>query len=138
MINENSAGLEKTIKQEIEKDLSEKIIGAAIEVHKSLGPGLLESVYQTCLAYEFMLQNIQFEKEKVLPVIYKGVALDCGYRLDFLVENKIVVELKTVNEIVPVHEAQILTYLRLTGCKVGLILNFYVPVLKKGIRRIVL
>ncbi len=124
--------------QDYEKDLSEKIIGAAIEVHKHLGPGLLESVYQTCLAQEFSLRNLHFEQEKPLPVQYKGVLLDCGYRLDFIVENKVVVELKTVPEILPVHESQLLTYLQLTNIKVGLLINFYVPVLHKGIRRLVL
>ncbi len=121
-----------------EKELTGQIIGAAIEVHRELGPGLLESAYQTCLAQELKLRNLKFEKEKPLPVSYKGCQLDCGYRLDFLVEGKVVVELKAVEAIQPVHEAQLLTYLKLTGCRVGLLINFNVPVLKKGIIRRVL
>lgn len=121
-----------------EKELTRRIIGAAIEVHKALGPGLLESAYQICLAREFALRQIKFEQEKPIPVQYKGVALDCGYRLDFVVENKVVVELKAVEKAMPVHEAQLLTYLKLTGCKVGLLINFNIPVLKDGVIRLVL
>ncbi len=122
----------------LEKELTSKIIGAAIEVHKALGPGLLESAYQSCLARELTLRGIEFEKEKPLPVNYKGERVECGYRLDFLVEGKVVVELKSVDGIHPVHEAQLLTYLRLTGCRVGLLINFNVPVLKDGLKRRVL
>ena len=121
-----------------EKNLTGQIIGAAIEVHRALGPGLLESVYQACLAREFSLRNLPFEQEKPLPVEYKGVRVDCGYRLDFIVAGKVVVELKAVDAIRPVHEAQLLTYLKLTGCRVGLLINFNVPVLKDGIKRRVL
>ncbi len=121
-----------------EKELTGKIIGAAIEVHKILGPGLLESAYQACLAHEFALRKIPFEQQQDLPVTYKGVRLDCGYRLDFLVAGKVVVELKAVEAVHPVHEAQILTYLRLTGNQVGLLINFNVPVLKNGVKRLVL
>ena len=121
-----------------EKELTGQIIGAAIEVHRELGPGLLESAYQTCLAREFALRHIPFEREKPLPVEYKGVRIDCGYRLDFVVADKVIVEVKAVDEIHPVHEAQLLTYLRLTGCPVGLLINFNVLVLKDGIRRRVL
>ena len=121
-----------------QKELTGKIIGAAIEVHQTLGPGLLESAYQTCLAREFTLRQIPFEKEKALPVEYKGVQLDCGYRLDFLVADEVIVELKAVETLLPIHDAQLLTYLKLTGCKVGLLINFNVPVLKDGIRRRVL
>ena len=121
-----------------EKELTSKIIGAAIEVHKALGPGLLESAYQSCLATELTLRHIPFEREKPLPVNYKGELVECGYRLDFLVEGKVVVELKAVDGIHPVHEAQLLTYLKLTGCRVGLLINFNVPVLKDGITRRVL
>lgn len=128
----------KTEQDYPEKELTHEIIGAAIEVHRILGPGLLESVYVNCLAKEFNLRNIPFEIEKPLPVEYKGISVDCGYRLDFLVNNKVVVELKAVEKIDPVHEAQLLTYLRLTGCKIGLIINFNVPILIKGIRRRVL
>lgn len=120
-----------------EKELTEKIIGAAIEVHRILGPGLLESVYQVCLARELSLQNIHFEQEKPLPIIYKGVEVNGDFRMDFIVEDKIVLELKAVNDILPIHQAQLLTYLKLTGCKVGLLINFNVRVLKDGIRRAV-
>ena len=121
-----------------QQELTREIIGAAIEVHRSLGPGLLESAYQVCLEREFNLRELLFEKEKPLPVEYKGIRLDCGYRLDFLVADQVVVELKAVEEVHPVHEAQLLTYLKLTGCKVGLLINFNVPILKKGIMRRVL
>ena len=121
-----------------EKDLTSQIIGAAIEVHCELGPGLLESAYQACLAREFSLRNLPFEQEKPLPVEYKGARVDCGYRLDFVVAEKVVVELKAVNVVQKVHEAQLLTYLKLTGCRLGLLINFNVPVLKDGIKRMVL
>jgi len=121
-----------------EKELTSQIIGAAIEVHKALGPGLLESAYQACLARELSLRRVPFEREKPLPVEYKGVQLNCGYRLDFLVNDKVVVELKAVEHVHPVHEAQLLTYLMLSGCRVGLLINFNVPVLKDGIVRRVL
>ena len=121
-----------------EKDLTERILGAAIEVHKQLGPGLLESVYQICLAREFSICGIPFEQEKSIPVKYKGVQLDCGYRLDFLVDNKVILELKTMDELTSSHEAQLLTYLRITGCKVGLLINYNTPVLKDGINRLIL
>ncbi|MGD1001645.1 MAG: GxxExxY protein [Candidatus Brocadiia bacterium] len=117
--------------------LTEKIIGAAIEVHRTLGPGLMESAYAECLCRELSLQGIPFEREKALPVEYKGVRLDCGYRLDLLVAGSVVVELKAVEELLPIHEAQLLTYLRLGGWKVGLLINFNVPVLTKGVKRMV-
>lgn len=113
-----------------EKDLTERIIGAAIEVHKQLGPGLLESVYQACLARELSLCGIDFEQEKSFPIQYKGVQLDSGYRLDFLIDNKVVVELKTVDELTGTHKAQLLTYLKITGFKVGLLINFNTALLK--------
>jgi GxxExxY protein len=118
-------------------ELTEKIIGAAIEVHKSLGPGLLESAYEVCLAHELSLAGISFDRQVPVPVIYKSVPLDCGYRLDFLVENAVVVELKTIESLQPIHEAQLLTYLKLGGWLIGLLINFNVPVLKKGIKRMV-
>lgn len=121
-----------------EKELTDQIIGAAIQVHRILGPGLLESTYGTCLARELALRNVPFEQEKALPVEYKGVRVDCGYRLDFVVAGKVVVELKAVDAIHAVHEAQLLTYLKLTGCRVGLLINFNVPRLKDGIKRMVL
>jgi GxxExxY protein len=121
-----------------EQELTREIIGAAIEVHRALGPGLLESAYQKCLARELALRGLAFEQEKELPVEYKGTLLDCGYRLDFLVAGKVVLELKAVDEIHPVHKAQLLTYLKLTGCQIGLLINFNVPLLKQGIQRMVL
>ncbi len=121
-----------------ENSLSRKIIGAAIEVHKILGPGLLESAYQECLARELSLQGLAFEKEKPIPLGYKGLNLDCGYRVDFLVENLVVVELKAVEKLLPIHQAQVLTYLKLLNLKLGILLNFNVPMLKEGIKRIAL
>ena len=118
-----------------ESELTDRIIGAAIEVHRALGPGLLESAYQVCLAHEFNLKGIPYERELPLPVCYKGIQLDNGYRLDFLVAHRVVTELKAVEALQPIHEAQLLTYLRLTGCRVGLLINFNVPVLKDGIKR---
>jgi GxxExxY protein len=117
--------------------LTEKIIGAAIEVHRTLGPGLMESAYAECLCRELSLQGIPFEREKALPLDYKGVKLDCGYTLDPLVAGSVFVELKAVEEFLPIHEAQLLTYLRLGGWKVGLLINFNVPVLTKGVKRMV-
>lgn len=122
----------------IHEELTRKIIGAAIEVHRALGPGLLESAYQVCLARELTLQGIPFESEVLIPVVYKGVNLDAGYRADLIVDGKVVIELKAVESLLPVHEAQLLTYLKLTNCKVGLLINFNVPVLKDGIIRRVL
>ena len=115
--------------------LTQKIIGAAIEVHRHLGPGLLESAYEACLAYELEKLGLAVERQKPLPLIYKEVRLDQGYRLDILVEGKVVVELKVVEDFTPVHEAQMLSYLKLSGCPVGLLLNFDVILLKDGIRR---
>ncbi|MGR3178481.1 MAG: GxxExxY protein [Candidatus Anammoxibacter sp.] len=118
-------------------ELSNRIIGAAIEVHRTLGSGLLESAYEECLCYELKLKSISFERQNSLPVTYKGVHLDCGYRLDILVEKLVIVELKTVEDIEPIHEAQLLTYLKLSDLWLGILINFNVPVLKEGIRRIV-
>ena len=118
--------------------LSNRIIGAAIEVHRHLGPGLLESTYETCLVREFELRHIPFERQKSLPVQYKGERLDAGYRIDLLVDNLVIVELKAVEQLLPVHIAQVLTYLRLTGCKLGLLLNFNHVLMKDGVQRIVL
>jgi GxxExxY protein len=122
----------------IQKELTEAIIGAAFEVHKVLGPGLLESAYEECLCYELGLRKLKFERQVKLPIIYKEVKLDCGYRMDILIENSVIVELKAIEQITSVHEAQLLTYLRLSGLKIGLIINFNVPVLKQGIVRRVL
>jgi GxxExxY protein len=117
--------------------ITHKIIGAAIEVHRALGPGLLESAYEACLAFELAERDLKVEQQKPLPVVYKDVHLDCGYRLDLLVEDAVIVELKAVSELAPIHEAQVLSYLKLSGCKVGLLINFNVQVLKQGIRRLV-
>jgi GxxExxY protein len=119
-------------------DLTGLIIGAGIEVHKHVGPGLLESAYLSCLCRELELIGLPFQREVPLPVTYKGVRLDCGYRLDLLVSGLVVVELKAVERLDRIHEAQLLSYLRLGGWNVGLLINFHVPVLKDGVRRIVL
>lgn len=118
--------------------LTEQIIGAGIEVHKALGPGLLESAYQACLGFELEARGIPFRREVDLPVVYRGNMLSCGYRLDFDVAEAVVTELKCVDKLAPIHEAQLLTYLRLSGRRTGLLINFNVPVLKDGIIRRVL
>ena len=117
--------------------VTERILGLAIEIHRSLGPGLLESAYEECLGYELSRAGLKFERQRALPVAYKGVQLDCGYRLDLLVEDSVMVELKTVESILPIHEAQLLTYLTLSGVQVGLLINFNVPVLTQGVKRLV-
>jgi GxxExxY protein len=114
------------------------VIAAAIQVHRALGPGLLESAYESCLEYEFQDRGIVHESQVALPVVYRGRRLDCGYRMDFVVGDEVVLELKCVEKVSPIHEAQLLTYLRLSGKRVGLLLNFNVPVLKDGIVRRVL
>ncbi len=121
-------------KEELNR-ITQNIIGAAIEVHKNLGPGLLESAYEACIVFELVQLGLRVEQQKPLPLIYKQVALDCGYRLDILVEGKVVVEVKCIDLLLPIHEAQLLSYLKLTGCKVGLLINFNVKVLKDGIIR---
>ena len=126
-----------TEKSYFDSDLTETIIGCAIEVHRALGPGLLESVYEECLCYELQQKDLNFERQKILPLSYKEVRLEAGYRLDLVVEGKVIVEIKCVEKLMPVHEAQIMTYLRLTKIKTGLLINFFTPVLKDGIRRIV-
>ena len=118
-------------------ELSRKIIGAAIAVHRELGPGLLESAYEACLEYELLQMGIRVERQVPQPVIYKGVRLECGYRLDLLVENLVIVELKTVGQLAPIHDAQLLTYLKLRRLWLGMLINFNVPVLKQGIKRLV-
>ncbi len=115
--------------------ITEKIIGVAIEVHRSIGPGLLESAYRECLAREFLLRNISFEREVAVPVVYKDVHLECGYRVDFVIENLVALEVKSVDVLAKIHEAQLVTYLSLGGWKVGLLINFNELVLKTGIRR---
>lgn len=127
--------IHKMLKEE--DRLSKEIIGAAIEVHRHLGSGLLESAYEECLCKEFEIRNIAFERQKPLALSYKGIKLDCGYKLDIVVEGLVILELKSVNRIEPIYEAQLLTYLKLSGLKLGILVNFNVPVLKKGIKRIV-
>jgi len=120
-----------------ENALSRLIIGAAIEVHRHLGPGLLESAYEECLAYELTLRDILVERQKSIPVVYKEVRLDCGFRADLVVGGLVVVEIKAVDRMLPIHDVQVLTYLKLTGCKLGMLLNFNVSKLRDGIRRLV-
>jgi GxxExxY protein len=117
--------------------ISEAVIGFCIEIHRELGPGLLESAYRECLCYELSKAGLRFEREKVLPVRYKNVLLDCGYRLDVVVEQKLIIELKTVEVLLPIHDAQLLTYLKLAQISAGLLINFNVPVLIHGVRRLV-
>lgn len=128
----------KPVEKFYEEDLTKNIIGAMIEVHKCLGPGLLESAYQTCLAHELILRKIPFEKEKPVSLIYKGERVNCGFRADFIIDKKVVVELKAVEQLLPIHEAQLLTYLRLTSIKVGLLVNFNTKYIKDSIKRLVL
>jgi GxxExxY protein len=118
------------------RKITEQVIGACIEIHKHLGPGLLESIYEECLCYELSVLGLKFERQKPLHVKYKSVNLDCGYRLDLVIEDKIILELKTVEHLLPIHEAQLLTYLKLSGLTLGLLINFNVPVLKNGVKRI--
>jgi GxxExxY protein len=120
-----------------DNDLTHEIIGAAIEVHKRLGPGLLESAYEECLAHELRLRNLRIDRQVGVPIVYKETKLECGYRIDLLVEGRIVVELKSIETLAPIHEAIILTYLRLSGHKIGLLINFNVGVLKEGVRRFI-
>jgi len=117
--------------------ITESIIGAAIEVHRALGPGLLESAYEACLVFELAQRGLGVEQQKPLPVVYRKVKLDCGYRIDLLVEETVIVEVKAIDRLLPIHQAQLLSYLKLSGCKVGLLINFNVRVLKDGIRRVV-
>ena len=119
-------------------ELTGKIIGASFKVHSALGPGLLESSYKECLFYELSKEGLFVEKEKALPLVYEDIKLDIGYRLDLFVENKVVVEIKSIEAFTDVHTAQVLTYLKLTRCKVGLLINFNVAGLKKGIKRLIL
>ena len=117
--------------------ITEKIINGAISVHRELGPGLLESAYEACLLYELASQNLKVERQKGLPLRYRGIQLDCGYRLDLLVEEAIILEIKAIEKLEPIHEAELLSYLKLSKCPVGLLINFNVRILKDGIRRLV-
>jgi GxxExxY protein len=122
----------------LHSDLSEKIIGCAIAVHAELGPGLLEGAYRACLAHELILRGIKIVQERPMPVTYRGLALDTGYRLDLVVEDVVIVELKAVDSLLPIHHAQLLTYLKLSGLKLGLLINFNTKLLTQGIKRMVL
>ena len=117
--------------------ITRRIIGAAIEVHKALGPGLLESAYQACLAFELRERGLRVQEQEQLPVVYKSIHLDCGYRMDLVVEESIVVEIKAVEQLAPIHQAQLLSYLRISGKRVGLLINFHARFLKQGLKRIV-
>ncbi|GCD78497.1 hypothetical protein JCM31826_19790 [Thermaurantimonas aggregans] len=119
----------------IENEITDKIIGCALEVHKFLGPGLLESAYEECLYYELKSSGIEVRKQVVLPVVYKGIKLNAGYRIDLLVENKVIVEIKSVDAILDIHKAQLMTYMKLASIKVGLLMNFNVKLLKEGVVR---
>jgi GxxExxY protein len=121
-----------------DNEITHEIIGAAIEVHKLLGPGLLESTYEECLCHELTRRRISFERQKPVPVVYKGVKLDCGYRLDVLVAERIILELKSVNALAPIHDSVLLTYLKLSGHRIGLLINFNVQTLKDGIKRLIM
>ena len=125
------------IQREIERynTLTRNIIGAGIEVHRALGPGLLESVYEDCLCHEFGLRGIEFQRQVFVPIAYKELRIDHGLKLDILVEDSVIIELKAVEQLTPIHEVQLMTYLKLTGCKVGLLMNFNVTLLINGIRR---
>jgi GxxExxY protein len=120
------------------EELTEKLIASAIEVHRHLGPGLLESAYEECYCHELKLQNVPLERQKPLPLEYKGIKLDCGYRMDVVAAGTVVVEIKCVEKLLPIHEAQVLTYLKLSGLKVGLLINFHSRFVKDGIKRLVL
>jgi GxxExxY protein len=117
--------------------ITEAIIGAAIAVHKTLGPDLLESAYEACMAYELVEKGLKIEQQKPLPLVYKQVYLDCGYRMDLFVEEKVIVEIKAVDQLLPIHKAQVLSYLKLSGCKMGLLMNFNVKLLTDGIMRVI-
>ncbi len=122
----------------IHREITEKVIGAAIEVHKHLGPGLLESTYESCLCHELQIRGLSFQRQVALPMDYKGLHVEAAFRLDLMVEGKVIVELKSQEGILPIHEAQLMTYMKLTGTRVGLLLNFNVPTMKDGIVRRVL
>lgn len=126
----------KGIEMLIYGELTHAIRGAAMEVHKELGPGLLESANEECMCHELSIRGLASQRQVALPVVYKGIKLDCGYRLDLVVEHKVILELKSVQEITPLHEAQLLTYLRLSGKNVGLLMNFNTALLKHGIKRL--
>lgn len=117
--------------------ITETIIGVAIDVHRALGPGLLESAYEACMVYDLIQVGMKVEQQKPLPVVYRGVKLECGYRLDLMIENEVIVEIKSVEKVLPIHKAQLMSYLKLADCMVGLLINFNVEILKDGIQRVV-
>ena len=133
---ENAKTAEMKEKERLNQ-ITESIIGAAVEVHRILGPGLLESAYEACLAFELVQRDLKIEQQKPLPIVYRQVKLDCAYRLDFLVEKSVIVEIKVIDRLAAIHKAQLLSYLKLSGCKVGLLINFNVNILKNGIVRVV-
>jgi GxxExxY protein len=120
-----------------EDRIAAAIVDAGFQVHKALGPGLLESTYEECLAYELTDRGLQFRRQLAMPIVYKSVKLDAGYRLDLIVESKVIVEVKAIDQVQPIHQAQLITYLKLSGCRLGLLANFNVTMFKDGIRRIV-
>lgn len=117
--------------------ITETILGVAINIHRALGPGLLESTYEACMVYDLSQTGLRVEQQKSLPVVYRGVKLECGYRLDLMIETEVIVEIKSIEKLLPIHKAQLMSYLKLSGCKVGLLINFNVEVLKDGIQRVV-
>ncbi len=133
---ENAEIAEIDEKEKLNK-ITEAVIGIAINVHRILGPGLLESAYERCMVFDFSQTGLKVEQQKPLPIVYRGVKLECGYRLDLLIEEKVIVEIKAIEELLPIHKAQLLSYLKLSGCKVGLLINFNVKILKDGIQRVV-
>jgi len=117
--------------------ITETIIGAVINVHRALGPGLLESAYEACMVYELAQAGLKVEQQKPLPIVYRGVKLECGYRMDLIIDNEVIVEIKSIEKLLPIHQAQLLSYLKLSNCRVGLLINFNIKVLKNGIQRVV-
>jgi len=117
--------------------ITKTIIGVAINVHRELGPGLLESAYEACMVYDLAQSGLKVEQQKPLPIVYRGVKLECGYRLDLMIENEVIVEIKSIEKLLPIHQAQLMSYLKLTDCKVGLLINFNVNIMKNGIKRVV-
>lgn len=134
-MNFSTTELTEPTEKEESNSLTGKIIGAAIDIHRALGPGLLESAYEACFIYELRLRKMKVENQKAMPIFYKDVMLDCGYRADLIIEDQVIVEIKSVANLAPIHEAQLLSYLKLSNCKTGLLINFNVKLLKEGIRR---
>lgn len=131
------AKVAKMSQEERLNKITETIIGVAINIHRTLGPGLLESAYEACMVYDLTQAGLKVKQQKPLPVVYRGVKLECGYRMDLMIENEVVVEIKSVEKLLPIHKAQLMSYLKLSDCKVGLLINFNIEVLKDGIQRVV-